>query len=66
MFCMSQLRQSIDALQSQLKELPSRLRHYASYEHVRRTLQSYSKVGKIFSFGKVILKKKVLHIYRLR
>ncbi|ESP05087.1 hypothetical protein LOTGIDRAFT_151884 [Lottia gigantea] len=39
------LRQSLDALLSQLKELPARLRSYASYEHVKRCLQSYAKVN---------------------
>lgn len=39
------LRQGIDALLNQLKEMPSRLRQYGSYEHVKRTLQSYAKVN---------------------
>ena len=38
------LRQNIDGLLSQLKELPARLRQYASYEYVKRTLQGYAKV----------------------
>ena len=29
----------------QLKDLPARLRQYASYEYVRKTLQSYAKVN---------------------
>ena len=40
-----QLRQSLDALMNQMKELPARLRQYASYEHVKRALQNYSKVS---------------------
>lgn len=39
-----QIRQSLDGLLNQLKELPARLRGYASYEFVKRTLQSYAKV----------------------
>ncbi|KAK6191509.1 hypothetical protein SNE40_003176 [Patella caerulea] len=39
------LRQSLDALLNQLKELPARLRGYASYEHVKRCLQGYAKVN---------------------
>ncbi|XP_074643936.1 cytoplasmic dynein 1 heavy chain 1-like isoform X2 [Tubulanus polymorphus] len=39
------LRQSIDTLLSQLKELPARLRQYASYEHVKKTLQNYNKMN---------------------
>ena len=39
------LRQALDALLNQLKELPARLRQYASYEYVKRILQGYAKVG---------------------
>ena len=39
------LRQSITDLINQLKELPARLRQYASYEHVKRTLEGYLKVN---------------------
>eukprot|EP00105_Crassostrea_gigas_P045649 XP_019929797.1 PREDICTED: cytoplasmic dynein 1 heavy chain 1 isoform X11 [Crassostrea gigas] len=39
------IRQSIDALLNQLKELPSRLRSYASYDYVKRTLQGFAKVN---------------------
>ena len=42
---MLQLRQSLDGLSSQLSELPARLRQYASYEYVKRCLQTYSKVN---------------------
>ncbi|VDP20010.1 unnamed protein product [Schistosoma margrebowiei] len=37
------LRQQLDTLAGQLKELPARLRQYSSYEHVKRTLQNYAK-----------------------
>ena len=30
-----------------MKELPARLRAYASYEHVKRLLQGYAKVGSL-------------------
>ena len=39
------LRSQIDSLLGQLKDLPARLRQYASYEYVRKTLQSYAKVN---------------------
>ncbi|KAG1662035.1 Dynein heavy chain, cytoplasmic [Nymphon striatum] len=39
------LRQQLDTLTSQLKELPARLRQYASYEYVKKTLQSFTKVN---------------------
>ena len=39
------LRQQIDSLTAQLKDLPSRLRQYAGYEFVRKLLQSYAKVN---------------------
>lgn len=38
------LRQQLDTLTSQLKELPARLRQYSSYEYVKRLLQGYTKV----------------------
>lgn len=37
------LRQQLDELAGQLKELPAKLRQYSSYEHVKRTLQNYAK-----------------------
>lgn len=40
-----QLRQSLDALLSQLKDLPARLRTYPSYEHVKSVITSYTKVN---------------------
>ena len=39
------LRQQLDALVGQLKELPTRLRQYSSYEYVKKVLQGYTKVG---------------------
>ncbi|XP_066262861.1 dynein heavy chain, cytoplasmic isoform X1 [Euwallacea similis] len=39
------LRQQLDTMSSQLKELPARLRQYASYEYVKKTLQTYTKVN---------------------
>ncbi|XP_019877694.2 dynein heavy chain, cytoplasmic isoform X2 [Aethina tumida] len=39
------LRQQLDAMSNQLKELPARLRQYASYEYVKKTLQTYMKVN---------------------
>ena len=40
-------RQQLDALLSQLKDLPARLRQYAGYEYVRKLLQMYAKVNKL-------------------
>ncbi|XP_026482181.1 dynein heavy chain, cytoplasmic isoform X8 [Ctenocephalides felis] len=39
------LRQTLDGMMSQLKELPARLRMYESYEYVKKLLQSYIKVN---------------------
>ncbi|XP_025833356.1 dynein heavy chain, cytoplasmic [Agrilus planipennis] len=39
------LRQQLDAMSAQLKELPARLRQYASYEYVKKLLQNYTKVN---------------------
>ncbi|XP_060529688.1 dynein heavy chain, cytoplasmic isoform X3 [Cylas formicarius] len=39
------LRQQLDIMSTQLKELPARLRQYASYDFVKKTLQSYTKVN---------------------
>uniref|UniRef100_T1JGT9 Dynein heavy chain, cytoplasmic n=1 Tax=Strigamia maritima TaxID=126957 RepID=T1JGT9_STRMM len=41
------LRQQIDSLHVQLKDLPARLRQYASYEYVKKMLQGYAKVNMI-------------------
>ncbi|XP_044735865.1 dynein heavy chain, cytoplasmic isoform X10 [Chrysoperla carnea] len=39
------LRQQLDAMMAQLKELPARLRQYSSYEYVKKLLQGYTKVN---------------------
>ncbi|XP_037905377.1 dynein heavy chain, cytoplasmic isoform X4 [Hermetia illucens] len=39
------LRQQLEAMMSQLKELPARLRMYESYEYVKKLLQGYIKVN---------------------
>ena len=39
------LRQQIDGLLGQLKDLPARLRQYASYEYVKKLIQSFQKVN---------------------
>lgn len=41
------LRQQLDGLSQQLKELPARVRQYSSYEYVKRLLQGYTKVFNI-------------------
>lgn len=41
------IRQQIDEMVRRLKEVPARLRHYAAYEHIRRTVQSFAKVNAI-------------------
>ena len=38
------LRQQLDALSQQLKELPARVRQYNSYEYVKKLLLGYTKV----------------------
>ncbi|XP_011314571.1 dynein heavy chain, cytoplasmic isoform X1 [Fopius arisanus] len=39
------LRQQLDTMMAQLKELPARLRQYSSYEYVKKMLQNYTKVN---------------------
>ena len=39
------IRHQIDGLLTQLKDLPARLRQYASYEFVRKMLQGYAKAN---------------------
>jgi len=39
------IRQQIDQLLTQLKDLPAKLRQYASYEHVKKLIQGYAKVN---------------------
>ena len=41
------IRQQIDEMVRRLKEVPARLRHYAAYEHIRRTVQNFAKVNPI-------------------
>jgi dynein heavy chain 1 len=60
------LRQQLDTLMAQLKELPARLRQYSSYEYVKKLLQSYAKVREscrncIYGCGIVLYKVYVLH-----
>ena len=38
------LRQQMDLLLNQLKDLPARLRQYASYEYVKKLIQGFQKV----------------------
>lgn len=44
-FNFRKIRQQIDALLNQLKDLPAKLRQYASYEHVKKLIQGYAKVN---------------------
>ncbi|XP_073982188.1 dynein heavy chain, cytoplasmic isoform X4 [Rhodnius prolixus] len=39
------LRQQLDVMSQQLKELPARVRQYSSYEYVKKLLQGYTKVN---------------------
>ncbi|XP_015784706.1 dynein heavy chain, cytoplasmic isoform X1 [Tetranychus urticae] len=41
------VRQSLDNLMGQLKEMPARFRQYASYDYVKRLIQSHLKVNMI-------------------
>ncbi|VDN96525.1 unnamed protein product [Rodentolepis nana] len=41
------IRQQIDEMVRRLKEVPARLRHYAAYEHIRKTVQNFAKVNPI-------------------
>lgn len=38
------IRQSLDNLLQQLKNLPTKLRQYAAYDHLQRVLKGYTKV----------------------
>lgn len=58
------LRQQLDGLTNQLKELPARFRQYSSYEYVKKLLQSYVKVNLSFSiyfFLQIILIKSIFN-----
>lgn len=46
------LRQQIDGLLAQLKDLPAQYRNYGAYEHVKRMLQGYAKVRQSYKFPK--------------
>lgn len=39
-----QLRQSLDALLNDMKNLPARLKQYSSFEYVQKTIKTYLKV----------------------
>ena len=41
------LRQQLDGLLDQLKDMPARLRQYTSYNYVKGVLQSYTKANKL-------------------
>ncbi|XP_074602445.1 dynein heavy chain, cytoplasmic isoform X2 [Brevipalpus obovatus] len=41
------LRQNLDSLMNQLKDIPARFRQYASYDFVKRLIQSYTKVNMV-------------------
>uniref|UniRef100_A0A914WTV1 Cytoplasmic dynein 1 heavy chain 1 n=2 Tax=Plectus sambesii TaxID=2011161 RepID=A0A914WTV1_9BILA len=41
------LRSNLDALLSQLKELPSKYRSYESYDHAKRMMQNYARMNQI-------------------
>lgn len=44
------LRQSLDELLAQLKQLPAKYRSYDSYEYAKRMLHNYSKVKSLSMF----------------
>lgn len=44
------LRQNLDELLAQLKQLPAKYRSYESYDYAKRTMQNYSKVSTRLSF----------------
>lgn len=39
-----QLRQFLDTVATQLKNLPSRMRQYAAYEHLQKAIKGHQKV----------------------
>ena len=41
----NQIRQALDSLLNDMKNLPARLRQYASFEYVQKTIKGYLKVG---------------------
>ena len=40
-----QLRQFLDGVATQLKNLPSRMRQYAAYEYLQKVIKSHQKVS---------------------
>ena len=50
MYVSLQLRQALDALLNDMKNLPARLKQYSSFEYVQKTIKTYLKVGNILSF----------------
>lgn len=40
-----QIRQSLDQLMDQMKHFPARLKTYASFDHMQRTLRGYLKIN---------------------
>ena len=42
------LRQTLDGHFSDLKAFPAKLRQYASYEYITKTIREYTKVGLFF------------------
>lgn len=49
------LRQSLDELLAQLKQLPAKYRSYDSYEYAKRMLHNYSKVESLLHLNDVEL-----------
>lgn len=61
------LRQQLDGLTNQLKELPARFRQYSSYEYVKKLLQSYVKVSVfIYFFSNIVGISYKLFYYSLK
>lgn len=49
------IRQSLDTLFQQLKDFPSRLKQYASFEYVQRIVKTYTKVWCTLGHGAVYM-----------
>ncbi|VDN10890.1 unnamed protein product [Dibothriocephalus latus] len=47
------IRQQIDEMVRRLKEVPARLRHYAAYEHIKKTVQGLAKVNVLLTLGQL-------------
>ena len=50
MYVSLQLRQALDALLNDMKNLPARLKQYSSFEYVQKTIKTYLKVSNTMSF----------------